>query len=157
MGLVGLGLAYVGKMSRHLRKGRNIDEIRSNFGHSRKTQQRSTIDPRYKAARGVGKKDYPTYEKSVNETKPVTSPRKLYKVEQGRKALSNKPELNEEGHLASPRDAHVVLAKGRSLIKMWGDKSIGRARSRLARGEQLLPHQSSAWSKHKNSPKGRGY
>jgi hypothetical protein len=158
MSLVGLGLAYVGKMSRNLRKGRNIDEIRSNFGNSRKTQQRSTIDPSYKAARGVGKKDYPTYEQSVNETQPVTSPRKLYKVEQGRKALSNKPQVNEDGEAASPRDMELAKAKARAHIQMWGDNAIGRARSRLARGEQLLPHQSSAWSKHKNDQRNsRGY
>jgi len=158
MGLVGIGLAIAGKMSRITRKGRGIDEIRSNFGNSRKTQKRSTIDPRYKAARGVGKKDYPKYEKSVNETKPKTSPRKLYKVEQGRKALSNKPEVNESGEAASPRDMEMAKAKGRAHIKMWGDNSIGRARSRLARGDALLPHQSSAWTKHKNGSRtSRGY
>jgi hypothetical protein len=41
---------------------------------------------------------------------------------------------------------------------MWGDNAIGRARSRLARGDSLLPHQSSAWSKHKNASRtSRGY
>ena len=158
MSLVGIGLALAGKMSRKLRKGRGIDEITSNFGPSRKTQQRSTIDPRYKAAHGFGKKDYPKYEKSVNETKPVTSPRKLYKVEQGRKALSNKPQVNESGEAATPRDMELAKAKGRAHIQMWGDNAIGRARSRLARGEQLLPHQSSAWTKHKNASRtSRGY
>ena len=150
-------MKQMGKIARVNRRGR-IDEIKSNFGKSRKTQRRETINPQFKRHKSSeGKKDYPIYDKPANKTKPVTSPRKVYKVEQGRKALSNKPKTNESGNPATGRDMELVKAKGRSMMKMWGDNSIGRARSRLARGEQLLPHQSSAWSKHKNSPKGRGY
>lgn len=144
-------------------KRRNTPELVHNFGKSRKTQRRMTKLPNTDSAdklMNVPKKaegSYPTYEKAVNKTKPVTSPRKLYKVEQGRTALSNKPETNESGNPASGRDMELVKAKGRALNKMWGDNAIGRARSRLARGESLLPHQSSAWSKHKNSARGRGY
>lgn len=146
-------------------KRRNTPELVHNFGNSRKTQRRMTklpnTDPADKLM-NVPKKaegSYPTYEKAVNKTQPVTSPKKLYKVDQGRKALSNRPETNtnEFGEPATPRDMELVKAKARALNKMWGDNAIGRARSRLARGEQLLPHQSSAWSKHKNSARGKGY
>lgn len=151
----------IGKIKRGNRQGR-IDEVVSNFGNSRKTQKRMTVGPEHKKhpLSDEGKKDYPTYEKAVNKTKPVTSPRKLYKVAQGREALSNKPEtnINEFGEPATPRDMELVKAKARALNKMWGDKAIGRARSRLARGDQLLPHQTSAWTKHKNaSRQARGY
>ena len=147
-------MKQMGKIARVNRRGRT-DEIVSNFGKSRKTQKRETINPQFKRHKSSeGKKDYPKYEKAVNKTQPVTSPRKVHKVEQGRNALSNRPNTNESGNPATPRDMELVKAKGRALMKMWGDNSIGRARSRIARAEQLLPHQSSAWSKHKNSPRG---
>jgi len=159
--MVGLGLVKLLSKVTQVKR-RNIPELTHNFGKSRKTQRRTTKRPNDGAdslmnVPAKSKGAYPTYEKAVNKTQPVTSPRKVHKVEQGRKALSNRPNTNESGNPATPRDTELVKAKGRAMMKMWGDNSIGRARSRLARGEQLLPHQSSAWSKHKNSSRGRGY
>ena len=135
-----------------LRKGRKVLEAAVRAGQSMKKQLRRTTSSRTIDGPKI------KYPETANKTKPVTSPRKLYKVEQGRKALSNKPQVNESGEAASPRDMEMAKAKGRATIKMWGDNSIGRARSRLARGEQLLPHQSSAWTKHKNASRtSRGY
>lgn len=157
-----LHIAKLNKMGRINRRGR-IDEVVSNIGNSRKLQKRSTIDPQWRLngkkvvsfAKGdPAKKDYPTYPKSENKTQPVTSPRKTQKVDQGRKALSYRPQTDSLGQPATNRDMEMVKAKGRALMGMWGDKAIGRARSRLARGEQLLPHQSSAWTKHKNDSRG---
>lgn len=144
MALVGLGLMKMLSKITEVKR-RNTPELTFNLGKSRKSQRRMTKIPNDGAS---------THEKAVNKTQPVTSPRKLYKVEQGRMALRNKPETNESGNPATARDMELVKAKARALNKMWGDNAIGRARSRLARGEPLLPHQSSAWSKHKNASKG---
>jgi hypothetical protein len=135
-----------------LRKGRKVLEASLSAGKSQKYQLRRTTSSRTIDGPKI------KYPETVNKTKPVTSPRKLYKVEQGKAALRNKPQVNEDGEAASPRDTELAYAKVRAHVKMLGDNSIGRARSRLARGESLLPHQSSAWSKHKNHQRTtRGY
>jgi hypothetical protein len=93
--MIGFGL---GKITRIARKGRAIDEVVNRIGgKSRKMNKRGTIDPQfgarpenikrkgnYVSGIGGGKPPspdmvgtYPKYPKSVNQTQPVTSPRKL--------------------------------------------------------------------------------
>lgn len=135
-----------------LRKGRKVLEAALSAGKSMKKQLRRTTSSRSIDGPKI------KYPETVNKTQPVTSPRKLYNVEQGTKALSNKAKLNDNGEPATPRDKELVKASGRAQVKMTGDNAIKRASSRIVRGQPLLPHQSSAWSKHKNASRtARGY
>lgn len=137
-----------GKIHRIGRKGRAIDEtINRMGGTSRKMNKRSTIDPQFtgrpKYVSGIGggknTKDgtYPKYEKAVNKTQPVTSPRKLQASDGSRDGpvaeKAKKPQKN-------PTD-------------FSGDNAINRIRNRINKGGigSLLPHQTSAWSKYKSS------
>jgi hypothetical protein len=131
-----------------LRKGRKVLEAAVRAGQSQKKQMRRSTSSRTIDGPKI------KYPETVNKTKPVTSPKKLYKVQQGLHNVNNKPKLNDDAKLNSPRDMELLKAKGRAHVKMLGDNAIGRARSRLVRGQELLPHQSSAWSKHKKATRG---